>query len=626
MILNRLKLWKAVSVFCLLFSVQVFSQGSPNVSLFGQVNDYPTRGYSDCWGYTAPDGREYAILGVTNGVSIIDITDNVSLGEVAFIPGPSSSWRDIKTYQNYAYVVNESSGGMQIIDLSNLPASASIAATYTGFSTSHNIFIDVPNGILYAEGGGSQPVRVLSLADPLNPVQISSFGIECHDIYVQDNLAFVSEGSSASLGIYDVTNPQVPSFLARINFTRPTYVHNAWATEDGNYLMTTEETSGRTMKMWDISNLGNITMTDEILGPSGLAHNTHIMGNFAYVSHYADGLRIIDVSDPFNLVEVGFYDTYPNPGGGFNGAWGAFPFFPSGKILISDIQTGLYVVTFDQSPPPPSNGFFINAGGADFTDSNGNLFVADQPFSPGGFGYIQGTTNTFSGDISGTTDDPLYQSMRGAKDHPFRYNFDALAAGNYQVTLYFAEPFFTAAGQRVFDVTAEGNLVLDDFDIVAAAGARRVAHSETFTVNVTDGRLSIDFLNVTNSYALVNAIAVVPVAGAGQQLSESISGPREESISSRVETFHLAQNYPNPFNPSTTIAYQLPAGMKVTLRIYDITGQEVTTLVDDYQSAGNFAVRWDGTKRSGVRMPSGVYIYELRGENFVQARKMALVK
>src|SRR5262245_37785287 len=230
-----------------------FAQGSPNVVLLGHMDKYPAIGYSDCWGYTAPDGREYALEGVQSGTSIVDITDPTQMAEIAFIPGPRSSWREIKTYQQFAYVVNESGGGMQIIDLSDLPNSATLVATYTGFSTSHNIWVDQPTGILYAEGNSAQPVRVLSLANPTSPVQIAFFGVECHDIFVQDDIAYISEGNHGSVGLYDVSNPAAAVRLRTVTLPPPAgYSHNAWASEDGRYLMTTEETTGKTVKMFDL--------------------------------------------------------------------------------------------------------------------------------------------------------------------------------------------------------------------------------------------------------------------------------------------------------------------------------------------------------------------------------------
>ncbi len=331
-----------------------FGQGSPNVPLLAHVNQYASTGYSNLWGYTAPDGREYALLGVKSGTSIVDITNTNNPIEVAFISAPLSSWREIKSYQQYAYVVTEAGGGMQIIDLSNLPSSAALASTYTGFSTAHTLWIDESTGILYAEGNSTEPVRVLSLANPTSPVQIGFFGIQCHDVYVQNNLAYVSEGNLGSVGIYDVTTPSAAVRLATVTLPSPAgYAHNAWTTADGNFLMTTEETSGKTVKMFDISNLSAITLTDEYLGPTNLAHNAHIKENFAYISHYPDGLRIVDISNPSNIFEVGYYDTYPSAGSGFVGAWGTYPYFNSGKVIISDIQSGLYVVFFDDGSTPP---------------------------------------------------------------------------------------------------------------------------------------------------------------------------------------------------------------------------------------------------------------------------------
>ncbi len=368
-------------VATILWGGVLLAQGSPNVPLLAHINDYPSVGYNDCWGYVAPDGREYALLGVQNGTSILDITDTDNIVEINFISSATSLWKDIKTYQHYAYVVTEASGGMQIIDLSDLPNSAPLIGSVTEFGSSHNIYIDVPNALLYVEGSFSEPVWVYSLADPENPVRLSDFGIECHDIFARDNIAFISEGGSGSIGIFDMANPSQPALLQRLNIPAAGYVHNAWMTEDSQFLMTTEETNGKTMKMWDISDLGNITLTDQILAPGGLAHNTHIKGNYAYVSHYSDGLRIYDVSDPYNLSEAGFYDTSDD--------WGAYPFFPSGKVLVSDIDDGLYIVFFEgarEGDPLDPNAPKSVAAYSDFNTPNSIQLTWEDP------------TNLFNGD------------------------------------------------------------------------------------------------------------------------------------------------------------------------------------------------------------------------------------
>ena len=347
-------------------NIPAFAQVSSNVELLATMNHRPLFPYNDCWGYTAPDGREYALLGSTNGTSIIDITDVNNLREIDFVPSINTVWKDIKTYQNYAYVVTDGQGnGMQILDLSTLPDSVRFVTTYrgNGFRLSHNIHIDVPNAMLYAIGEAGELVRAISLADPENPTQVSFFGFECHDIYARDNIVYVAEGSRGTIAIYNLTNPQTPVLMTRIPIPSAGYAHNCWLDPSGNYLITTEETIGKTVKYWDIRDLNDIKLVGEYLAPDNLAHNAHINGDYAYISHYTDGLRIVDLRDPQNIHEAGFYDTFTGTSfTPFDGAWGTYPFFASGKILISDISSGLYVVRFT----PLSTGIANNEIPGDF--------------------------------------------------------------------------------------------------------------------------------------------------------------------------------------------------------------------------------------------------------------------
>lgn len=172
---------------------------------------------------------------------------------------------------------------------------------------------------------------------------------------------------------------------------------------------------------------------------------------------------------------------------------------------LTDSQTQ----TVNVPEPPPFTGFRINAQGGNLIDSNGDLFVADQPFSTGSFGFVGGGTGNFPTPVAGTTDDVLYQGMRGGPS--FSYLFDGLAPGDYDVTLFFTEPWWTNAGQRLIDIQAEGVLVLDNLDLVAASGGSFVAHQETFTATVSDGTLNVDFIAALDN-AIVSAIAVVEAA------------------------------------------------------------------------------------------------------------------
>jgi len=139
----------------------------------------------------------------------------------------------------------------------------------------------------------------------------------------------------------------------------------------------------------------------------------------------------------------------------------------------------------------------INAGGGAFTDSNGNTWQADT-------GFIGGTTTGSPYDVGGTVNDPLYYTRRVGQS--FSYSI-AVPNGAYQLRLRFAEPFYTTAGKRKFDVLAEGATVLNDFDIVASGGAK-TAVVKTVNVTVNDGRLSLFFDGVVDN-ATVSAIELI---------------------------------------------------------------------------------------------------------------------
>ncbi|MCB0276290.1 MAG: choice-of-anchor B family protein [Calditrichaeota bacterium] len=342
---------RAVALLLLTASL-LQAQDSLNFELIGSSNPRSAAGYNDCWGYVAPDGHEYALLGVNNGTSILDLADPANIQEVAFIPTSTSTWKDLKTYRHYAYVVIDAVGnGLQIIDLSDLPNSASLITTFTGngFASSHNITIDTTAGMLYAQSNST--IRIIDLSDPLVPVEVGSIPLSgTHDVFAQNGRLYISEGFSSTFGIYDVSDPANPQLLTRITTPSFGYSHCAWANHDDTILITSEELPvAMTVKVWDMSDINNVFLRGEyIASATGRPHNVHIEGHFAFISHYWDGIRVVDFSDPDNPVEVAGYDTYPAPGANFEGCWGAYPHFPSRKVLASDRSTGLYVFQFEE--------------------------------------------------------------------------------------------------------------------------------------------------------------------------------------------------------------------------------------------------------------------------------------
>ncbi len=317
--------------------------------------------YSDIWGYAA-NGREYALVGTNQGTLIVEVTNPTEPREVAFIPGPLSIWRDIKTHSHYAYVVHDANSnqdpnpGMQIIDLSGLPNTAVLAATYRtglGPGLAHNIYID--NGFAYLAGsrvaGG---VHILDLKNPTAPVEVGTWSENYwHDVVVKNDTLY---GSAMLIGAIEIVDGRDKSNLKLISRTHypDAFTHNIWMSDDNRYLAQTDEVHGQPVNFWDVTDhLSPQLIANYSAAPNAIAHNAHIRGDFAYISYYYDGLKILDLHQRRAPVEVGYYDSFPQDnfqrGGGFDGAWGAYPFLPSGNILISDISNGLFVVRFDST-------------------------------------------------------------------------------------------------------------------------------------------------------------------------------------------------------------------------------------------------------------------------------------
>ena len=320
-----------------------------NVNLLKQISDY--NGVNDCWGYTSPGGVELAIYGWKDGTSFVDATVPASATEVFMLPGPTSTWRDIKTYQNYAYIVTEGAGagtGLQIVDLTD-PLNPVHVSTYTAdsFTTAHNIWIDVPAGIAYACGADGGGMHILSLADPENPVELDYFSsYYIHDLYVGDGRGYAGAINSGTLRIMDVTNPASPTTLATHGYPNA-FTHTAWPFLGGDYVATADENEGGHLQIWDVSNLSNIQFVSEAFAPNNaIIHNIFGVDELLYCSWYSAGTRIFDVSDPTDPIEVGYYDTSLRSGGGFGGNWGVYPYRGDGVIYSSDRQRGLFILEF----------------------------------------------------------------------------------------------------------------------------------------------------------------------------------------------------------------------------------------------------------------------------------------
>lgn len=309
---------------------------------------------SDIWGYVDEEGNEYALVGMVNGVSVVDVTDPQNLENVFITPGEWSAWRDLSTWGDYAYVTCECGPGLLIIDLSPLPDTAGISYTYWvgdtfTFYKAHTLFID-DQGIAYIFGADHSAGGVIMLdlnTDPMNPEVVGRYDLN----YIHDGVArgdtlwgaAIYEGELQVIDITDKANPMLISAWETPN----AFTHNAWLSDDSRYLFTTDEVKNATVTAYDVTDVFNPIRLDQwkTNDTAIIPHNTHYLDGFLINSHYTIGVNIIDVSRPGNMIETGRYDTSPDyTYEGFHGCWGVYPFLPSGNIIASDMEEGLYVL------------------------------------------------------------------------------------------------------------------------------------------------------------------------------------------------------------------------------------------------------------------------------------------
>ena len=310
----------------------------------------------DCWGYVSDSGREYAIIGLSNGTGFVEITDPDNAVIVSVVLTPNRG-RDMKVYQDYVYTTSDS-GPTHVIDVSKIDSGV-VTLLNTLDGGAHNIFINEQSGFLYASIGG--PMVVVDLSDPINPPLAGIWDSQAHDAtvvtytegpYAGREIAFVFAGWDGQVDIVDVTDKADMFLLGSTSYPSPGYTHQGWPSDDLQYLYISDELDEvngepftRTFVI-DISNLEDPTYVNDVTnGLPSTDHNLYVRDGFIFEANYTSGLRIFNTVDPVTPVEVGYFDTYPaHDDAGFSGAWSVFPFFPSGMVIVSDRQSGLFVL------------------------------------------------------------------------------------------------------------------------------------------------------------------------------------------------------------------------------------------------------------------------------------------
>lgn len=394
-----------------------FNVNAQNVNIV-QRSRVPYPGTSNIWGYVDTTGKEYALVGANDRLSIVNVTNPDAPVKRFSVPGPNSAWREIRTWGKYAYVTTEGGGGLTIVNLSKLPDTISYKQ-YTGngamaghLNAIHALHID--NGKLYLYGGDYQQgkAKVFSLSDPWNPNYLGTVSNRyVHDGFVKNDTMYTCQVYDGLLEIIDVRNPLAPVVLAS-QVTPKQFTHNSWMSSNNKVIYTTDEVTGSWVTAYDITDLSNIKELDRYRhnNSGSIGHNTYILNNpsvtgagtdYLWTSYYTDGITLVDASRPDNLVEVGNFDSSPtHSGDGFNGAWGVYAYLPSGNVLISDIELGMYVVT-----PTYKKACFLEGT---VKDASTNISLAGANISVLNKSVLDGVTNTNGIYKNGTVDSGTY--------------------------------------------------------------------------------------------------------------------------------------------------------------------------------------------------------------------------
>jgi choice-of-anchor B domain-containing protein len=364
------------------------------IDLLSEVNFNKLGGTShgsNLWGFVDPDdGREYALLGYSRGTAIIEVTNPKKPRIVTIVSGLGSRWREIKVYSrynkkkkrydSYAYVVTEANGqGLQIVDLSELPAGANLIRSDLDVDASHTLFIsnvDYATGVTlpgltatlyvmdsYVTGRG---VTIFSLKNPSNPKIIGHYNTRVHDMYAETftdsrvkqcapghNPCEILFGWHAHyIQVVDVTDKANPVDISALHPTAAVGSHSGWISKDKQWLFSFDEGDeiqngfNTLIRSIRISNLQSSTTFASWVGKTpAIEHNGYVVGDELFVSNYTAGFRLFDASNPKKLKLIAYFDTFsPHDEPVFSGAWGVYPFLKSGNILISDINRGLFVL------------------------------------------------------------------------------------------------------------------------------------------------------------------------------------------------------------------------------------------------------------------------------------------
>ncbi len=648
------KITRIIAIFLLSFS-SVFGQGT-EATLLGNWHDdnivivpWLDGRYNETWGI-AGGGHEYGIIGSTSGIHFIDVTDPTDPQEAFLIPGSTTGsglvHRDFKDYNGYLYAVQDegfSTATLQIIDLQDLPNSVTQVYSSNEFvQTSHDLYIDTSQARLYLLGASSQ-TKVLDISNPTQPVLLATYPNSTlnlpytHDAFIKDNIGFMNCGNSG-LYVVDFTDPAAPVLLGTMtDYPGAGYDHSGWLTEDPNYYILCDETHGSPIKVVDVSDFGNmhvVASMDAASSTTEIPHNVIVRGNLVYASYYYDGLQVFDITNPLDPQRVAYYDTYPGPDEAFYaGAWGINPNLPSGNILISDIQSGLWVFgaltqPLDLTIVPGNTEFNTCIGdtisfeltvGSDFASSGATLDIPDLP-SPASVIYsanpaMPGSTITIAITNYPSTFGAVDEMIITASDDVNNSSASLLltVAGQPEAVALTAPPtnaieialkpdFVWGPAPDATSYKLEVSTDAADFEGNIVYNASTTNTSFTATVQLAEGTVYYWRVKARNecfnTYSAVQSFTTEGVNAAGELVSNKLS------------------IYPNPANGILSVEFEQPLADSFQVQLFSLTGH---ALLHQNISTGGNHISLDMTA-----IPAGIYLLKLSSAENMLIRKIAI--
>ncbi len=668
-----------------------------NISLQAQLRF--DQELSDIWGYTDEMDREFAIVGLNRAVAVVNVTTPDAPNLISVIEGPRSIWRDIKTYNDHAFVITDSEGlGLHVLDLSDLPNPLDSTDSYfwapfledfdsIQLEICHNLYIDEQSGIAYLAGCNVNSGGVL-MVDVTNPDSLVYIGAldprYSHDVFVRNDTVYSSDISAGFLSIMDASDRDNPQLLAT-QTTPFRFTHNAWLSDNSKVVFTTDERGNAPVAAYDISDLTDITFLDEFRPPATegrglIPHNVHVFNDFLVTSFYKEGVVITDANKPDNLVEVGIYDTVEGDRvSGFGGTWGAYPFLPSGNILASDVNNGLFILKPTYVRASYLEGIVTNAATGEALSGVNVSILSDNANSElsnaaGEFKTGQATPGTFqveffrigyepkivevsiaSGEVTNIevalnrtslSVAPIIESCEEfkVKIEPNIPNFRAYDwtfeggtpsfSNSFEPVIRYPEAGTYQASLRVKE-TINGPIV-DSINFEVRVFDRPTADFD-FTINGRTGQFTNLSMNADNfvweiadsiftttdvsfTFDSIGTQTITLAAGSvvcpdGDTIQQEIM-----IVTTSLEDLGILEQFevsPNPFVSNASIAYQLNNLQQIgSIAIFDLLGKEVERYTLE-QASGQVTV--------GQNLRAGVYFVQLQLGN-QQSRGIKIVK